>query len=736
MKMAAPCLMQHNKMAITWLVVLVLPLCPKPAEPQWDKAIDWLVLCTEYLEAKVGPNHGLCDEHHSASGIKATLDDASGWLQDLGFASPAISANLDLGDHLEGEEYEELRDRQVANERDPRCEERYCAWLVFGLGDHGSYSWADSSLALDPFPTGRTGFEEGYGFTEVHELFHAVQHGYPETSLADELESDFVDWIIEGSAEHVARAMTKRRGQSPTGSVYLRTYDQPLHIPPTEDRRDLDFDPWSYGSWEFFDFLGEYSASTDGVEYLRSLFENLAPDQKNGLEAVEAAVQATSGRGLFEAFPEFVRRRLKEPCYFSHLGEWNGLDCVDGADNEHRFELTFPDTIVRGGHAAPAFGANGYVVRMEIPEGKAGLLTVRVPPEEDAKYLHLVVGNLLYDEAAPYRHRNEHFKLLSQGRHEFFVRLVHAPPDLSNVGIERMSWDPAPIEFMLIERSARVQVSGSESATLDDVLFSYLHPNVNPQAVAREITPDLAERYADHAGLDTTTEQGRQAREQIRAAIAEAQPPLDSAELAAPEGKPAECTAIITLFNDRERAVARVVWEGGGPLLDGEHDIQATYAHGLHDAIYAHIKQLGQELALMDDPEALATWGAEFQGLTIPGVRDIYRREGAGDPFGLLDQLANIPLMQPREGSPPPPRPGQESLGRQYGEGRGKLWTGKSHGEKVQGALRFTASGEGGTVTVEGDFTAIPGPIMSRFLQPGCEEPLEDAEGTLDSTRP
>lgn len=733
MEMPARCLVPGNKIAIAWLAALVLLLWPQPAQPQWDKSIDWLLLCTELIESKLGSSHAVCDDQHEPGGIKTTLDEASRWLEGLGFASPAISANLDLGHHMERAEAE-LSNMQVANQIDPRCEDRYCAWLVYGLGKLGAYSSADSSLVLDPFPTGSTKYARGFGLAEVHELFHAVQDGYP--NVRPTKESDWVEWIAEGSAEHVARSMGKRRGQSPSGSVWVRTYDQPLHIPPTEDMDDPEFHDWAYGSWEFFDFLGEYSGSTDGVEYLRSLFENLAPDQKNGLEAVEAAVQATSGRGLFEAFPEFVRRRLKEPCYFSHLGEWNGLDCVDGADNEHRFELTFPDTIVRGGHAAPAFGANGYVVRMEIPEGKAGLLTVRVPPEEDAKYLHLVVGNLLYDEAAPYRHRNEHFELLSQGRHEFFVRLAHAPPDLSEVGIESMAEDPAPIEFMLIERSARVQVSGSESATLDDVLFSYLHPNVNPQAVAREITPDLAERYADHAGLDTTTEQGRQAREQIRAAIAEAQPPLDSAELASPEGEPAECSAIITLFNDRERAVARVVWEGGGPLLDGEHEIQATYAHGLHDAIYAHIKQLGQELALMDDPEALATWGAEFQGLTIPGVRDIYRREGAGDPFGLLDQLANIPLMQPREGSPPPPRPGQESLGRQYGEGRGKLWTGKSHGEKVQGALRFTASGEGGTVTVEGDFTAIPGPIMSRFLQPGCEESLADAEGTLDSTRP
>ena len=61
-------------------------------------------------------------------------------------------------------------------------------------------------------------------------------------------------------------------------------------------------------------------------------------------------------------------------------------------------------------------------------------------------------------------------------------------------------------------------------------------------------------------------------------------------------------------------------------------------------------------------------------------------------------------------------------MGRQYDEGEGKLWMAESTGEKVQGAFRLTATGDDGAVFVEGDFTAIPGPIINRLLRSGCED--------------
>jgi len=444
------------------ILLTALVLSPPAAQAQWDKPIDWLFHCTALVEAKWGADSRVCADVLRQGGIKSTLDDASSLLESLGFASPAISANLDLAHHMEGASAD-WQALQLANERDPRCEARYCAWLVYGLRKDGAYSFRDSSLVLDPFRITadglpEPGYDESFGFAEVHELFHAVQFGYPGVGKA--ADSDWVDWILEGTAEHVARAVGRPVGLSVGGSAWFRTYDRPLHSPPTEDPDDPTFEAWAYGSWEFFDFLGDYLDSDQGIQYLVSLFQNLAPGQNNGLEAVEVAVQHESGRGLYEAFPEFVARRLIYPCYFRDLGTWKGGDCADGPDNEYRFELTVPDTVRHLDHTVPPVAANGYLVRLEIPEGNHGLLTIRVPRGADDEYLHLVVDDERRDASGIVGHRNEYTTVLPGGPHEFFVRLANVPRDLSDAdpaaGLDFSADDPAPIEFMVVEPFAEI----------------------------------------------------------------------------------------------------------------------------------------------------------------------------------------------------------------------------------------------------------------------------------------
>lgn len=292
----------------TPFIVLAITLSPRAAQAQWEKQIDWLFVCSALLEVRFGADSRLCDDVHGEAGIKATLDEASFLLESLHFASPAISANLDLGLHMEDASagWQAL---QIANERGPRCEVRYCAWLVLGLGKYGAYSWADSSLVLDPFRTNvdgelESGWNDGFGLTEIHELFHAVQFGYPGVLRADT--TAHLGWIIEGTAEHVMRALGRPMGLSPAGATHFRTYDQPLHSPPTDDPDDSAFTTWAYGSWEFFDFVGDHLQSDLGIQYLDHLFQRLRSNQNNGLEAVEAAVRHETGKGLYEVFPEFV----------------------------------------------------------------------------------------------------------------------------------------------------------------------------------------------------------------------------------------------------------------------------------------------------------------------------------------------------------------------------------------------------------------------------------------------
>lgn len=132
------------------LVLAAVVFLPQAAQAQWDRPIDWLILCSALVEVNWGADSALCNDVHPQGGIKTTLDDASLVLESLGFASPAISANLDLARHMD-DASADWQALQLANQRDPRCEDRYCAWLVYGLRKDGAYSPSDRSLVLDPF---------------------------------------------------------------------------------------------------------------------------------------------------------------------------------------------------------------------------------------------------------------------------------------------------------------------------------------------------------------------------------------------------------------------------------------------------------------------------------------------------------------------------------------------------------------------------------------------------------
>lgn len=674
----------------------------------------------------------LCDDRppstSPAAFSRVELRAASHWLSELGFPPPIVKSA-------------------------PNNPDKYLAWIDDQLFTDKSSGIVDRGAKYLPF-TGEIFISPKESLaprgSEAHELFHGVQNGAAPAAVRRMIETPDVKdlWVIEGTAEAVSLAWARKPGSLAHGGFYRRHFDVPLWsmagaslqgVPITDPTLlTADQKKPAYATARFWLDVGRQLKAKDWVGYLPEVLPEIltGTSQQSSVEAVDVALESLFKKkgiegGLYRAFPEFVRYVLRDP---------------DQAADDFQFVRSVPlrmpprddeVTVKTVTHQVKDIAANAYKVRVRVPTGLiAGL---RIEFEQDDRHLHLIVDdqrlNRFPNQANPNRVRNVFATTLSgTGRDTtFYVRVVNVARRAGQTNDVNYT-----LKFTTYRSRATAVVSGSEHARLEGVLFSYMNTNADPQAVARAITPALTERYADHAGLDETTEAGRQAREQIRAAVSQAQPPPDSENAAAQPRGPAQCVAIITLFNDDERAVARLIWEGGGPLLDGEHAIRGSYAHGLHDAIYGTMKQLGQEMALMDDPEALAVWGSEFQGLTIPGVEDFYRQAGAGDPFGLLGKLAQLaPLVQRREGQAPPPRPGQESFGRSYEQNaEGKLWMGKSAGEAVKAGFVFAAfSEEGAPVRVEGTFTAVPGPLISHFLRTGCDTlPEPDPEDNGDIT--
>lgn len=320
-----------------------------------------------FHDGVIEPLTRACFDELRREAAEGVLSRASEWLESTGIGGPDLSERPEaLQDHF-----------PFLSNRSPNCGVFYCA--VVGIKDHSTLGWyqmAPRVLYLSPSvlndavggaPRGTTGER----FTAVHELFHAVQEGYEVPW------GDTHDWIAEGTADYVEHVYQEMRGFP--GPVWTKRYDRSLHVPPPDPGGDGPPAWWSYGSWSFWDFLGETLGMPEEVGYLDAVLRADLTDV-NGLRGVDEALRGLgSGEGLYELFPEFVRLRLEDPRWFEDPSELT----VELGPDEDRSELGH----VEGDPEAVA--ADLVMLTTEV-RGEPARLTVRVGGMH-REGLHLIV---------------------------------------------------------------------------------------------------------------------------------------------------------------------------------------------------------------------------------------------------------------------------------------------------------------------------------------------------------
>lgn len=335
----------------------------------------------------------------------ALLEKASVWLKGMGFGGPVITP-LD----------DEVDTMGLGVPAD--CGPGYCAGLDSILFAHGYYSPRHYLLRLnlswdrELAPVrGMTPRGASSPYVAVHEMFHAIQHGYEGMTTSDGL-----DWFTEGSATHVHLTAARKWGSMLEPGVEHRYYDRTLHRKPDEDCGEEP--SWKYGSWYFWDFLGDYTGTTDGVAYLDAvLSEDLSAH--NGLEGVHRALTQWHEDGLYDAYPEFVRQRLDGPRFFS-------------ADGVSRLELRFTgERLERSNDGRlPPMATRLKKIEIRVPPGETA--GVRIDFEEDHEDLHLVVDGQRLDRRVDAGGKRNVYRTALSGRDEPYrlaVRVANVAPD-------------------------------------------------------------------------------------------------------------------------------------------------------------------------------------------------------------------------------------------------------------------------------------------------------------------
>ena len=267
------------------------------------------------------------------------------------------------------------------------CLSNYCASVSFlGRNMHGAYYFSSESLRIGVFaanamvpadefrPTDALDSGEMmFAYTPLHELFHAVQFAYEGLGSAPE----GLDWFVEGTARYMGLVGTRLRGSLAEPDPETRYYDQSLHVPPDDKGR---LHEWKYGSWYFWDFLGDELDSIDGVQYLDTILRHDLSDH-NGLVGVHSALEMMHPTGLYDLFPVFVQKRLVEDKYFETV-------------SEHRVKIDSRELIM--GQQVEPMAANAYRIKFDLGGELAAGLSVRLA--EDHLDLHLIVDDQRADK--------------------------------------------------------------------------------------------------------------------------------------------------------------------------------------------------------------------------------------------------------------------------------------------------------------------------------------------------
>ncbi len=370
----------------------------------WETT-EWYVGCHTDL-IKTAPD-GMCDPQADqdavgpAAATRSALEDASVWLEGLGFREPKIDTLA--GTPAAYKAY--ISDEKTAAEDGFVTHGIYnpSEWTIymnsesyFAIGEGDSEEDRKKNLANDMSTTA----------SMVHELFHAVQRSYQSDWVYDSVGHG---WIFEGMAEAVAFSWLKQNEEQSV-SARARSYEYPLHRPEDPDET-LD----GYRTFHFWFSLGEVLGSKDQVQYLDHLLEqDLALSQ--GLEGIDAGLRRWHADGLYALYPTVMARYALQDAFFEDV-------------TEHT--LTYPrDEQVIAGQSVRPVATRAHRIEIEMPEGRTAGISIRFA-KEDRPDLHLLVDKQRRDIEGSGAARNVHRDAL-HGPTTLFVRVANVAPEAAD----------------------------------------------------------------------------------------------------------------------------------------------------------------------------------------------------------------------------------------------------------------------------------------------------------------
>jgi len=381
------------------------------SEDDWVST-DWAVVCSvdvveeldeyENLVSTGVSSETVCSasrEDTPTSIARAVLVEASKWLKGLCFRPPVVP------------EYKREKGRRAYKGTLSRAAT---------AGDAGVYVDGELFVDYDYFVGEDHATREptqGGLATLPHELFHAIQAGYP----AGRTEG-YHNWVIEGTAEAVELAWVKQRGWQFRGST--RYFDDPLHRPRSKEH--------SYRTSLFWLWLGRELASPSEIGYLAELFDDREFLEDRGVDDLESFLSTRRTR-LYDLYPRFIAERVTDSEMY--------------AAGSTRVAIRYDEPKAEEAHRSRVklLAADPVTVEAHVPADK--FAEIRIELREDDPEFHLVVDETNYGDIDPLggmpetqrilkpenraprwqRQRNRFVASVGGGDEpaEFFVRVVH-----------------------------------------------------------------------------------------------------------------------------------------------------------------------------------------------------------------------------------------------------------------------------------------------------------------------
>ena len=357
-----------------------------------------------------------------ASAHRKTLEEASRWYRQLGFAAP----------------YQVTEDQDL----DVSPGEAYLGFLRPDPTESGSSHNAEGLMMLTSNPgylSAVSPLWELMRASAVHEIYHGLQSAespslrarttnhrpmLPDcrSSVDDGLKETDLSWFVEGSAAMVQVRWLEREKGAKWGHPFkgshragwVRHFDQPLHkgsLPPEQRNPPALSDSqlesarttswWcSYGSWYFWyaagDMIGRNGA--EKVAYTKYLLNADKPWDDGGIANVDAGLKAAAEAynaigpyrgGLYHLYPQFVAQYLTDDRFYGQLEQVDiGIPGL--------YETT---SSLSGGPLQP-IASRAWRVRIRLPRNASAIphtvrITLDAPEGTDRDDLHLIVDDAL-----------------------------------------------------------------------------------------------------------------------------------------------------------------------------------------------------------------------------------------------------------------------------------------------------------------------------------------------------